>query len=367
MTKLNAVILVLIAAGSLCGQERILPAYTHPIPYQPLHYVCYYTQVPPAIDGFLDEGWEKASWSAAFGDIQGSLKPNPPFLTRFKLLWDSSYLYVGLYLQESDLWATLVQRDTVIFYDNDIEVFIDPDGDSHYYFEIELNALGTLWDLLLVRPYRDMQMNGVFNGWDVRPMRWGVKLFGTLNHNTDQDSAWTVEMAIPLTNLAEGNEQHKIPQEGDRWRMNFSRVQHTLLKSGLSYLRQTDQQGKPLPENNWTWSPQGRINMHEPEHWGFVQFTKHLVGAEQVNFVPDPDLALIWFLRQIYYQQKEHRTRYARYATELKVLNLPEPPGGTDLTWEVGTRQYLVTAKSYDTGLTWHLRQDGRIWKAPGN
>lgn len=364
MTIFKTVILFLITAGGLIGQEFSLPAYVHPVPYQPLHHVCYYTPEPPPIDGLLDGVWEKANWSASFGDIQGSLQPNPPYLTRFKLLWDSSHLYVGLYLQEPDLWATLAQRDTVIFYDNDIEVFIDPDGDSHYYFEFELNALGTLWDLLLVRPYRDMHMNGVFNGWDVRSMRWAVKLFGTLNNNSDRDSAWTVEMAIPLENLAEGNEQHRIPREGDHWRLNFSRVQHTLEKSGLSYVRKKDQAGKFLPENNWTWSPQGRINMHEPEQWGFVQFTRQVIGSEQVNFRPDPDLALTWYLRIIYYQQQQHQTKYGRYATDLKRLNLPQPPAGTDLTWEVGGQQYLVTAKSYDTGLIWFLRQDGRVWKA---
>lgn len=34
------------------------------------------------------------------------------------------------------------------------QIFIDPDANNHLYFEIEINALGTVWDLLLVRPYR---------------------------------------------------------------------------------------------------------------------------------------------------------------------------------------------------------------------
>jgi|GEM_PF-5265226 len=42
-----------------------------------------------------------------------------------------------------------------VFYDNDFEVFIDPDGDTHRYYELEINAFGTEWDLFLDRPYRD--------------------------------------------------------------------------------------------------------------------------------------------------------------------------------------------------------------------
>lgn len=31
--------------------------------------------------------------------------------------------------------------------DNDFEVFLDPDGDNHNYYEIEINAHNTVWDL----------------------------------------------------------------------------------------------------------------------------------------------------------------------------------------------------------------------------
>lgn len=34
------------------------------------------------------------------------------------------------------------------------QIFIDPDANNHLYYEIEINGLGTVWDLLLVRPYR---------------------------------------------------------------------------------------------------------------------------------------------------------------------------------------------------------------------
>jgi hypothetical protein len=45
------------------------------------------------------------------------------------------------------VWGMLVERDAVIFSDNDFEIFIDPDGDTHQCYELEVKALRTLWDL----------------------------------------------------------------------------------------------------------------------------------------------------------------------------------------------------------------------------
>jgi hypothetical protein len=40
----------------------------------------------------------------------------------------------------------------VIFHDNDFEVFLNPSGDGRNYFEFEINALNTGWDLFLPKP-----------------------------------------------------------------------------------------------------------------------------------------------------------------------------------------------------------------------
>ena len=48
----------------------------------------------------------------------------------------------------------MTEKNGVIFHDNDFEVFIDPDGDNHQYYEFEMNALNTIWELTLPRPYR---------------------------------------------------------------------------------------------------------------------------------------------------------------------------------------------------------------------
>ena len=52
--------------------------------------------------------------------------PSPRFRTRVKMLWDDNYLYIAAELEEPNVAAKLTERDSVIFHDNDFEVFIKP-------------------------------------------------------------------------------------------------------------------------------------------------------------------------------------------------------------------------------------------------
>ena len=114
------------------------------------------------------------------------------------------------------------QRDAVIFQDHDFEVFLDPGGDTHEYYELEVNALGTAWDLFLVKPYRDG--GPALHAWDIAGLRVGVDVRGTLNRPGDRDEGWTVELALPWETLREAAPGRRAPRDGEQWRLNFSRV-----------------------------------------------------------------------------------------------------------------------------------------------
>ena len=108
----------------------------------PRRYLCYQAATPVQIDGKLDDtAWQAAPWTEYFVDIEGAAKPKPRHRTRAKMLWDDQYFYVAAELEEPHVWGTLTNHDAVIFHDPDFEVFIDPDGDSHEYYEFEINAL----------------------------------------------------------------------------------------------------------------------------------------------------------------------------------------------------------------------------------
>jgi hypothetical protein len=233
----------------------------------PRYYVAYRAAHTPRIDGVLEDiAWRAAPWSDVFVDIEGDRKPVPRFATRMKMMWDDRYLYVAGALAEPHVWGTIVDRDSVIFRDNDFELFIDPDGDARDYAELEINALNTVWDLFLTIPYRDG--GHADDAWNLDGLRTAVHVAGTLNDPADRDSGWTVEIAIPWRSLERASHAASAPQPGARWRINFSRVEWQTAAEGGRYRKLPG-----LREDNWVWSPQGVIDMHQPERWGTVEFS----------------------------------------------------------------------------------------------
>lgn len=230
----------------------------------PKRYVCSRATPDQRTGRCAAPAWELAPWSDPFVDIEGDAKPRPAYETRVKMLWDDKFLYVGAWLEEPHVWATLTQHDSVIFQDNDFEIFLDPDGDALRYFEFEVNALGTTWDLYLEKPYRDS--GSADNGfeWNAEVAVW---IDGTLNDPSDQDRGWGLEIALPWSAIADRAGMPCPPRPGDVWRINFSRVQWEVdIVDGKTIKRPN------TPEMNWVWSPQGVIDMHQPEQWGYLEF-----------------------------------------------------------------------------------------------
>lgn len=282
----------------------------------PKNYVVQHTDQVLKIDGDLQESdWQKAAWTSGFADIEGNKKPLPTYQTQVKMLWNDSTLFIAAKLQEPQVWATQTHHDDIIYKDNDFEIFIDPDNNTHQYFEIEVNAINKIFDLFLPKPYR----NGgdALIGWDVDGLKSGIKIDGTLNNPKDVDKSWTVEMAIPLRSLRMGF-PIKVPEEGTLWRINFSRVEWDTKVAGNKNVKLTDASGKNLPERNWVWSPQGVINMHYPERWGYLQFSRK---SDAVFIMPfsEKQKQYLWL---VYYRQKQYQQKNGKYATTLEELKL---------------------------------------------
>jgi cellulose/xylan binding protein with CBM9 domain len=358
---LAAVLIAIAATPGARGQQRTT-ADLEKLPFAPRHAIAYRAAAPLAIDGRLDEpAWRAVPWSDPFVDIEGRRKA--PFTTRVKMLWDDQAFYVGADLEESDVWSTLTERDSVIFQDNDFELFIDPDGDTHGYYELEINALGTVWDLLLVQPYRDG--GPAIHGWDIAGLKSAVDVRGTINRPGDRDSGWSVEIAMPWKILQEAAPGRRAPRPGDQWRVNFSRVQWQLEAVKGTYAKRFDRKtGKPLPEDNWVWSPQGAIDMHMPERWGYVQFSDAAAGAGTDGFAEHPNELVKWALRRLYYRQRDYRAAHGRYAPDLASLDAGAVRvEGLDFkpAMQATDSQYEIRAAAFD-GAVVRIRQDGRVW-----
>ncbi len=331
----------------------------------PRSYLCRRTTDAIVVDGRLtDDGWGRAPWTADFVDIRGDAYAAPRHRTRAKLLWDDEHLYVAAVMEEPHVWATLTERDAVIFHDNDFEVFIDPDGDTHAYYELEVNALGTEWDLLIVKPYRDG--GPAVHAWDIAGLASAVHVDGTLNDPTDVDEGWSIEIAFPWAILRECAGRSSPPTAGDQWRLNFSRVQWRLDVAGGGYRKQVDpESGDPLPEDNWVWSPQGLVNMHYPEMWGIVEFAPP--GAPpDATAAPDPHAAVRAALSRVYYAQRTFRSREGHWAGDVDALGLSAPPvPGVPWPPALTATPLGFECRLEIPGGAATILEDGRLWTEP--
>jgi hypothetical protein len=264
--KTSALIGLLLLFGANLDAQTALSSSLH----SEKNYKARMAKQPIKVDGKLNEhDWKQAVLISDFEDIEGASKPKPSFSTTVKMMWDSQYLYIGAVLEEPHLWGTLKKHDDIIYRDHDFEVFIDPMGDGEQYFEIEINVLGTIMDLFMNKPYKK---GGTFDmEWNTTGIQSKVIANGTINDNSDIDSGWTVEMAIPFTAISRNN-RIASPSTTNPWRINFSRVQWTLEPDGTSYRKKLNQNNKPISEHNWVWNPTGVIDMHVPVKWGYLLF-----------------------------------------------------------------------------------------------
>ena len=296
-------------------------SYRIPIPavdFRPPVYVCRYNEKPFVLDGNLDKDfWKEIPFTEDFPDIEGDIRPVPRFRTRAKLAWDNENLYIGALLEGDEIWAHLLEHDSVIFNDNDFEIFIDPDSDTQAYYEFEMNALNTTWDLLLTKAYRD---NGKpVNGFEFHGMRTAVHIDGALNQPGPQNRSWSVEVVLPFAALKECAAENRAPVSGEYYRVNFSRVQWKVdVEEGAFRKRLSPETGRPLPEDNWVWAPTGVINIHYPELWAFVFFAGK--GQESESFSIPEDEYRKWELRKLNNAQQANLDENGQYADSLEVL-----------------------------------------------
>lgn len=345
------VILLTLSMPCIASSERVLPR----------GYVCCRAGGRIKIDGRLnDKAWRRAPWTEYHADIEGFGKPEPRLHTRSKMLWDDKYLYIGAYLEEPHVWANLTKHDSVIFKDNDFEIFMDPDGNCHSYYEIEINARNTEWDLYLPKPYKDK--GSALDEFELPGIKHATHVFGTINNPSDVDKGWSVEYAIPWAALAQHANVSCPPKEGDRWRIDFSRVEWTTDVIKNVYVKR-----KGLKEDNWIWSPQGVVDMHRPETWGFVQFTYGRPGT--VKFRRAPDYAARMYLIQIYYAQNAFYRKYNRWAS-VKELGWAARDSRFEgsLRLEPGSLGFKASVQSRtDSAKRVCIGQDSRFWFEQGS
>ncbi len=348
-----------------CKEKRTKEIwYAERPPFNPPGYVCYQTPGPITIDGKMSpDEWDAIPWTNDFVDIEGDLQPLPYYQTCVKMAHDAQGMYFAAWMEEPHVWGTITEHDAVIFQDNDFEIFLNPSNDTHNYLEYEVNALGTEWDLFLSKPYRDNPV--VMNNWEFAGMKSAIHVEGSLNNPDDTDRYWSLEVFIPWESIYQVTRKEGRPEEGEQMRVNFSRVQWTTEVQDGKYVKIPKPGEDKIYEHNWVWAPTGLINIHLPEYWGYVQFTNQIAGIREIEFQKNPDEDIKWKLRQLYYRQREYRQAYDEYSSSLANLKAEDifPAGQLrKLTIQTTPSLYEIIY-SVDDSFSWHIRQDGLVWK----
>ena len=167
--------------------------------------------------------------------------------TRVACQWDDERFYVAYWAEEPQVRATLTERDSFVWNDNDVELFVA--GDDCYY-ELEVNAFGTVYEAFFVwqdalrrgsrfdRPELDLYSRNVdllggfqdasrwgrhprgrrfaFLDFDLAGLETAVRVDGRINDPATTDRGWTVEMALPWRSLAFLFDGRTLPAEGGR-------------------------------------------------------------------------------------------------------------------------------------------------------
>ena len=221
-------------------------------------------------------------------------------------------LYIGARIETKNIWATLTQHNDIIFHDNDFNIFVNPNEDNHHYAELEFNALATLMDIFLEKPYGDSGYP-IFN-WECKGIRYAISYEGTINNPADIDTAWNIEIGIPLRSILDLKRGKKTIGENSQWRINFSRVQWNVIAKNNAYEKLKQ------PEHNWVWSPQWAINMHRPEYWGYLQFSFKKAGALPDSFIPNVHWNAKMQLMAVYYAEKNYYKREHHFTEDFSKL-----------------------------------------------
>jgi hypothetical protein len=222
-------------------------------------------------------------------------------------------------------------------------------------YEFEINAINANWDLELDKPYIDG--GSANNSWDMvsRPllcsarstsrhtqpltvwvcavlccarvrvvvqlgvMQTAVYVDGPVNDpNGGPDKYWTVELALPHRMYVEQCfAARSPPRDGDLWRINFSRVEYSVMVVNGAY-----EKVPGAPQDNWTWQSQAAINMHLPERWGYMQFSTAPVNSTPV--AQDPAWPQRMALAGLYDGEHMFSAVNGYFTADLSQLILPD-------------------------------------------
>lgn len=190
----------------------------------------------PTIDGKLDEEvWKHAltfDEVYAFNNKEKLKEPN----TIWSILWDKQYLYFGFKCKDKDILGPEKERDSYVYSNDCMEMFILPDFRLGMYWELLVSPRSTVFDMLHMKNFKKGLHPGMSGRVeeDIKGLRCACFVEGTIDNSTDIDKGYSIEVAVPFTALpsyTRGN----VPQPMDLLYLMLARIDKSKDKEAGAY------------------------------------------------------------------------------------------------------------------------------------
>lgn len=217
-------------------------------------YKCNKILTPLKLTGKLDDPqWQKANTVQLTDAVTGTAGR---FATEVRALYDDNFLYVGFKSEDNYVWGSATERNGPIWNEECVEIFINPSGAAHQYYEINLSPNNVIFDACVLNKRTAAKPKETFvplTDFNLQTMKTAVHINGKMNQ-PGRANSWTAEYAIPFDELI--GAPNIPPQPRDVWRVNFYRID-------------SPQKGQ---RESYAWSTTGSTAFHLPWKFGYLEF-----------------------------------------------------------------------------------------------
>jgi hypothetical protein len=185
---------------------------------------------------------------AAWADVPAIDWGPSPWVTRFRGVSTPAALLLRFDVYDDKPWHTMTRRDEHIWEEEVVEIFLDPDRTGLNYYELEINPVNVLCDLVVVKPWPELHSDPA---WDFAGVETGVVPYRGEHAGPD---GWTATARLPWQGFRALPSRAALPpQPGDKWRFNLYRIKRP--------------RGPARPHDDVihaAWSPTGGPSFHVP-------------------------------------------------------------------------------------------------------
>lgn len=206
-------------------------------------YDCHRITQPIVVDGDLTKSVWQTVPAIELTQAQGLGAPHQA--TTVRGCWDGTTLFLAFDCVDSDIRATLTQRNSLVWQEEAVEAFIAPYGDLIHYFEFQCNPLNTVNDVHVTNPNARGEAVTFDRAWTCAGWQTGTR---------KTTRGWASEWAIPLNTLLAENAQAVWP--GEAWRINLFRIDRAPIEEFCA----------------WSPNPHTPIWFHRPQFFGYWIF-----------------------------------------------------------------------------------------------